>query len=208
MAQITDSPEEFFNNITLNSADAKRWLVSRISASETLDHLEGKGSPPRPQIWMLTGLIFMAHATWTNLSSDEQSFKVGHRASFDPIGVTTIRRLSVSECVRPTFGFQASDDVKNVSGAIIHETGKYPGMRVWAAQWQRIDVQIESTEKWKNGVKNQLRLKHKSGTPSNIAVVELHADDYAKSRSLENKAEGYVDDKYWEAFLDISEEYT
>lgn len=180
--------------MTLNSDDAKKWLSSHIAAGESL--AEGK-SHPRPQVWMLTGLILMTHATWTSLSSD-QTFTPGLQAPFDPTGVTQIRRLSVSDGVRPTFGYTPTDAGKHVSGAVIHETGKYPGIRGWAAQWRKVDIQIVSKDKVKGGAQNQLALKN---SPK-IAVIEVqeNAEKYTKG-SVE-----VIDEDYWEAFQDACEE--
>ena len=149
----------------------------------------------------------MTHATWTSLSSKDQSFIAGLQAPFNPTGVSEIRRLSVSDGVRPTFGYTGSNDVKHISGAIIHETGKYPGTRGWAAQWQRVDAQILPVEKWQDGVNNQLRLKSRSGPPPKIAVVELQEDAYAENEAQDDESAEDSDDEYWEAFLDASEEY-
>lgn len=104
---------------------------------------------------MLTGLVLMTHATWTSLSSRDHSFTAGLPAPFNPGGVSAIRKLSVSEDVKPVFGVVVSDAPKEVSGAVIHETGKYPGTRGWAAQWQKVEFEIVAAEKWKGGVVNQ-----------------------------------------------------
>jgi hypothetical protein len=148
---------------------------------------------------MLTGLVLMTHATWTSLSSKEP-FTPGTQAPFDPTGVSTIRRLSVSEGIKPAFGFRGSNEEPKVEGTVIHETGKYPGTRGWAAQWQRVDAKIESEDKWKGGVDNQLSLK----SPK-IAVVELHGGANPTNED-ENEDEEGLDDEQWEAFLDAAEE--
>jgi len=194
-------PKDFFDKVTISSDEAKDWLSSRLSAGEKLALLSREKSRPRPQIWMLTGIILMTHATWTSLSSDDQSFAVGLPAPFDPTGVSKIRRLSVSDGVRPTFGLESNDEVKHVSGAVIHETGKYPGTRAWAAQWQRVDSQILSADKGQDGVRNQVRLHRTSGTSPKVAAVKLKEGSYAE-RGQNVDA---LDDEYWEAFLDASE---
>ncbi|PMD29393.1 hypothetical protein L207DRAFT_538810 [Hyaloscypha variabilis F] len=191
---IKDSGK-FFNEVTLKSEDARKWLASHLSAAEDLQ------PKPKPQIWMLTGLILMTHATWSKLSS-KQKFTPGLPAPFDPTGVTAIRRSSVSEHVKPVFGYEEKEDNKHVpGGAVIHETGKYPGTRGWAAQWELVDVKILPADKAKGG-NNQLPL-HVPGQGAKVAVVELDEGEYAK-----NGDEGAIDDEeYWEKFLDVVEEY-
>jgi len=189
-----DDPEEFFNKITLKTDAAKKWLASHISAAESLQ------PHPRPQIWMLTGLILMTHATWTSLSS-KQTFTPGLPAPFDPTGVTAIRRSSVSDHVRPVFGYEEKEDNKHIPGAVIHETGKYPGTRGWAARWERVDAQIVSADKWKGGVDNQLMLHVPKSSPK-IAMVELKEGAYALNG---DKATG-DDEEYWDKFIDMVEE--
>ncbi|KAG4420106.1 hypothetical protein IFR04_006765 [Cadophora malorum] len=190
-------PEDFFEEITLSSPEAKKWLSSHISAAETL----AKGDKSaRPDIWMLTGLVLMQHATWTSLSSKDKGFVAGGKAPFDPTGVSNLRRLSISENIKPTIGFRAGDDeekAKHISGAVIHETGKYPGTRGWAAQWQKIEFQIGGNDKWKEGEKTLLKLK------DGVAIVRINEDLYAKNdggKSVE------LDDKYWEAFIDATDD--
>lgn len=150
---------------------------------------------------MLTGLILMTHATWTSLSS-KQKFTPGLQAPFDPTGVTAIRRSSVSDHVRPVFGYEEKEDTKHIPGAVIHETGKYPGTRCWAAQWERIDVKVQPAKNWQGGVDNQLMLHVPNGSPS-IAVVELNDEEYARN---EDKG-AQDDDAYWDKFIDVVEEY-
>jgi hypothetical protein len=199
------SPEKFFKEHTLASPSAKKWFSSHLSAAESI----AKGKPgPRPEVWMLTGLILMQHATWTLLSSKDKSFTAGKQAPFIPAGVSAIRRSSVSDHVKPTFGYTASEEGKNIPGGhVIHETGKYPGTRGWAARWQKVEVDVLPGEKWKDGVKNLLRLKQFSEDPSKIAVVELDADDYAENLdNEEGEDEDEFDEDYWDAFIDAIEE--
>lgn len=188
------SPKNFFNKITLTSPEARKWLTSRLSAAETIP----KGGP-HPEMWMLTGLILMTHATWTSLSSKDNEFIPGQQAPFNPNDTSTIRRLSVSDHVKPAFGFRANDDIKHVSGATIHETGKYPGLRGWAARWQKVSVKISQEDKGQDETSNQIKLKNSSKT----AITELQTDVYA-----ENKSDGEdPDDEFWDTFLDKAEEY-
>ncbi|RDW68171.1 hypothetical protein BP6252_09567 [Coleophoma cylindrospora] len=187
-------PKKFFHEITLKCDDAKLWLASHLSAAEDLQ------PHPRPQVWMLTGLILMTHTTWTSLSS-KQTFTPGLQAPFDPTGVTAIRRSSVSDHVRPVFGYEENEKANHVPGAIIHETGKYPGPRVWAVQWERVDVQILPADKWQGG-ENQLLLHVPNQSPK-IAVVDVKGQTYAEI--AENGAAD--DEEYWEKFFDVVEEY-
>jgi hypothetical protein len=142
----------------------------------------------------------MTHATWTSLTS-KQTFTPGLQAPFDPTGVTAIRRSSVSDHVRPVFGYEEKEDAKHIPGAVIHETGKYPGTRGWAAQWERVDVRILSADKWQGGVDNQLML-NTSKSSAKVAVVEVKEGNYA----VEGAQEGADDEEYWEAFLDAADE--
>jgi len=143
----------------------------------------------------------MTHATWTSLSS-KQSFVAGLQAPFDPTGVTAIRRSSVSEHVKPVFGIDVPEPSKHISGAVIHETGKYPGTRGWAAQWERIDIQLLPQEKW-NKSDNQFVLKNKTGVTSKVAVVKLQGQIYAEQ---DDDDEDEEDDDYWESFIDAIED--
>jgi hypothetical protein len=111
--------------------------------------------------------------------------------------VSAIRKSSVSDAVKPTFGY----DEKGVEGReipgghIIHETGKYPGTRCWAAQWQRVDVRVVEGDK--NG-ENKIELKG----GEKVAFVELGDDEYAVNEEDENEETEEVDDGFWDAFID------
>ena len=156
---------------------------------------------------MLTGLILMQHATWTLLSSKEK-FVAGEKAPFNPSGVSAIRRTSVSDGVKPTFGYRANEEEKVLPGGhVIHETGKYPGTRGWAAQWQKVEVQLLPGENLKDGAHNQIRLRQFSEEGSKIALVTLDEDEYAENgEEDEEKDEGDFDEKYWDTFLDATDD--
>ena len=84
----------------------------------------------------------MTHATWSLLSTTStEKFTPGLQSPFDPASVSSLRRLSVSDDVKPTFGFRADKDeekVKEIEGAKVVETGKFPGTRGWAGRWERV----------------------------------------------------------------------
>lgn len=196
------SPDEFFVEHTLASDGAKKWLSDHLSAAESV--AQGKQGP-RPQIWMLTGLILMQHATWTLLSSKDKSFVPGQRAPFIPAGVSAIRRSSVSDKVKPTFGYMANGEDKHIPGGhVIHETGKYPGTRGWAAQWLRVDCQVLPARKGDEVAGNQVPLRR---APM-VAEVKLMEDVYAESNGDEDEEgkEGGFDEEYWDTFLDETDE--
>jgi hypothetical protein len=156
---------------------------------------------------MLTGLILMQHATWTRLSSKDKRFVAGERAPFIPAGVSAIRRSSVSDGVKPTFGYVGNDEEKHIPGGhVIHETGKYPGTRAWAAQWQKVDTQVMSAKNGEDVVINQITLKR----APQIAVVKLREDLYAENGEDEEEAEDKekedFDEEYWDTFLDETDE--
>ncbi|KAG9232813.1 hypothetical protein BJ875DRAFT_465813 [Amylocarpus encephaloides] len=192
-------PKEFFNEVTLASDEAKRWIRARISAAESL---EDQGHA-EPEIWMLTGLILMTHATWTSLSSSEHSFTPGTPAPFDPNGVSAMRRLSVSDGVKPTFGFRATEEAKNVDGSTVHETGKYPGTKGWAARWQKVDVLTLPVGKWNSGIRNQFMLKSNA---DKIAVLEM-GETVAQNSNLISGSSEEPEDEYWDAFLESAERF-
>lgn len=127
---------------------------------------------------------------------------MGLPAPFDPTGVTAIRRSSVSDHVRPTFGFEEDKEAKHIPGATIRETGKYPGTRGWAAQWERVDVKVVGVDKWKGGADNQVMLGTKKGSEK-MVVVELDAGEYAGNKA----PPGSDDEEYWDTFLDKIEEF-
>ena len=92
---------------------------------------------------------------------------------------------------------------KHVSGATIHETGKYPGLRVWAARYERVGVDIQPGEKWKEGVGN-LKLRLEEGVRK-FAVVGLKGETATLGEG-KGKGVGEFSEKFWEEFLDNADE--
>lgn len=190
------SPAKFLTSTTLHSTAAKEWLSSHLSAAVSLS-----SSHPPPPIYILTGLILMTHATWTSLSSP-QTFTPGMQAPFDPTGVTALRRSSVSEHVKPVIGLDdtVSTEGKRVEGAVIHETGKYPGTRGWAARWEKIEVEILAKGK---GDKTGVVVRRKGSNEERIAELELEGVVVNGKEEVDDQG-----DEFWEMFLDVVEEFT
>jgi hypothetical protein len=138
----------------------------------------------------------MTHTTWSSLSSS-QAFTPGLPAPFKPTDSSAIRRLSVSEAVKPAFGFRANEEQKHVGPAVIHETGKYPGLRGWAARWVKVDVQVK-----KDGESGANEIKLKSG--QKVAVLELDEDEVAENGDGEGED---LEDEYWDKFLEKADEF-
>jgi hypothetical protein len=149
---------------------------------------------------MLTGLILMTHATWTLLSSPEETerFTPGLASPFDPSAVESLRRLSVSEGVKPTFGFRAEkgeEEERRIEGVKVLETGKFPGVRAWAGRWERVY--------WGDGEGERLRLK---GDEKDV-VVGLRDGEYAENKGDDEEVDDDDDEKFWDGFLDKAEEF-
>lgn len=200
---IYTSPAQFLTSRTLHSTPAKQWLSTHLSASASLFP-----SHPAPPIYMLTGLILMTHATHTTLtpspSSQTKAFIPGTRAPFDPTGVTALRRSSVSEHVRPVIGLDDSvstGEGKKVEGVVIHETGKYPGTRGWAARWERVGVRIAAKGE---GGKSGVVVRRKGTQEERIAEVELEGVVVEDGDEEEDER----GEEFWDQFLDVVEEFS
>lgn len=89
---------------------------------------------------------------------------------------------------------------KHVSGATIHETGKYPGLRGWAARWEKVDVKILPGEKWTEAP-GHLKLKLEEGVRK-FAVVQLSGELASDNKGVDVP----FDDEFWEEFLDKAED--
>jgi hypothetical protein len=155
---------------------------------------------------MLTGLVLMTHATWTSLTTEDPRFVPGFQAPFDPSGVSVIRRLSVSDGIKPTFGFRGdNEDGKTVEGAVVHETGKYPGTRGWAARWQRVGVRVLKEGEKEEG-ENVLKLK---GARAEGKTVEVELED-VEEVEIEDEGKDEEDEEFdedfWDKFLDKVDE--
>jgi hypothetical protein len=193
----TNRPLKFFTSTTLTTPASHKWLTLRLSANEL------SSSSAKPEIWLLTGLIVIQHATWTNISvtsSQASSFTPGLPAPFNTPGINSLRKLSVSDRVRPVIGFNDPDDEKKerkIDGTQILETGKYPGSRVWAARWEKVEYTVKDGKEWKDE-KGNLKLRLEEGVRK-FASVRLKEGEYAENRVDEGKV---FDDKFWEEYLD------
>jgi len=148
---------------------------------------------------MLTGLVLMTHATWTSLTTEDARFVPGFQAPFDPSGVSVIRRLSVSDGIKPAFSnykgeeYRGEDeDGKKVEGAVVHETGKYPGTRGWAARWQRVGVRVLKAGEKEDGENIEVELED---------VEEIEIAEEGKDEDDEE-----FDEEFWDKFLDKVDE--
>jgi len=113
--------------------------------------------------------------------------------------VTAIRRSSVSEHVKPVIGFEdtVSGEGKKVEGAVIHETGKYPGTRGWALRWERVEVKILGKGEKADGVV----VKRKGSDDERIATLVLDGV------VVDDEDEEDEEDDYWDKFVDAIEEF-
>jgi hypothetical protein len=107
--------------------------------------------------------------------------------------VQNLRRLSVSEGVKPTFGYRAEKgEEREIEGVKVEETGKFPGVRAWAARWERV-VWGDGDGEGKGG---------KLGLKGGKEVVINLGKGYAG-----NEEDEFDDDeKFWDGFLDQAEE--
>jgi hypothetical protein len=145
----------------------------------------------------------MQHATWTSIStSKDQSnaFTPGLQAPFDPSGVSNLRRLSVSDNVRPVIGHK-DEPKKHISGAEIVETGKYPGLRGWAGRWEKVDWQVKDGKEWTDSPSN-LKLRLEEGVRK-FAALNVKSGQYAENKYLDEEK---FTDKFWEEFLDDADD--
>ena len=178
------SPEEFLDNVTLKSAEAKNWLSARLSAAHSLN--------PRaiPSLWIVVGTVLMETTTWSKMSSDE-ALNPGRPTPFDPTVASTIRRSSLSGDVRPTVGMPDEVERGQVSGYKILETGKYPGRTVWHAWWAKLIIKIVPLSEAQRS-SNYIKLNDKDA-----AVIKLKTAD-----DKEGETGVQFTDEDWDALLE------
>jgi hypothetical protein len=79
---------------------------------------------------------------------------------------------------------------------VVHETGKYPGMRAWAAQWRKVDFKLLPAHTGEGVKQDELPLNL---NPPKVAAITL------RDVTAGNETADDFGDEYWDAFLDAIE---
>lgn len=197
---MSHRPEEYFKSVILKSDKARFWLESRLTVQKEIQRL-GSKLQRSPEIWILTGLRQIEDASTFNVSNTDS--KKGGEAKIpipDPSGMTTLLGLTVGA------------SIKLENGSKLTTGAKYPGLRIWAAQWQKVEAKYKVISKWNAAeLSNTLKLldvvstgNQRAGDQKDVVEVELaSAESTGGSELVEDSDDNEmakITDEYWAAF--------
>ena len=203
ISQLLPRPQKFLNEVILKALPGRLWLSSVLAISLKL-RIQRKLTFQNPHIWLLTGLILLTDAN--SMSIFQQDSGYGGTVSVplpEPSGVTALFQLM------PQLKGKISSSWQMGSG--MHRAGR----KVYAAQWQRLDVKYSSLRNDRSVLPNQVNLLNIFSTRASRGdsnVAEMSVEDVQTAPLLgadEAADETYkaeFNDDYWRRFLEEFED--
>ncbi|KAL8820775.1 MAG: hypothetical protein Q9191_007447 [Dirinaria sp. TL-2023a] len=194
-------PSKFFDEVVLTSDVARFWLASRLTVSRKLKYYYGM-TLQHPKLWMLTGLYVMKDATCLSVTSKNS----GHGASGtlpipEPTGIVAALQLN------PNAKWDAKD------GLTVGGGGTYPGDRIWAAQFHRVQAKYCDLRDGTQLSLKQLKLLDvfdMRASRGEASAADIQVED-AVACDAKAEDDGEYGEDYWEKFAkelqDIQDEF-
>ncbi|MCJ1307160.1 hypothetical protein MMC25_000806 [Agyrium rufum] len=189
---------KFLNEVVLRLPEGALWLSSKLAIARKLRILR-KLKFQQPRIWLLTGLYTMADARV--VSSSERGRSAGGMASVpipDPSGITALLEIM------PQLSMHIESNRKLEGGAQIL------GTKIYAAQYQQLDVKYIAIEDGRNTLPNQVNLLNIFSAQEHrgeaqvaeicIAVEPSGEESDEVDATNDSIYDAEFDDGYWEAF--------
>ena len=197
--RLLHRPQKFLNEVILKTFPGRLWLSTVLAISLKL-RIQRKLTFQIPHIWLLTGLILLTDANSMSISQRDSTYGGTMSVPFpDPSGVTALLQLMPQLKGKIDSSWQAGSGMRR------------PGNKVYAAQWQRLDVKFSSLGDDRNVLPNQVKLLNifsarASRGDSNVAEVSVEDVDIASLLAGDGPASGIYeaefDDDYWRRFLE------
>ncbi|KAI4251715.1 MAG: hypothetical protein LQ352_004687 [Teloschistes flavicans] len=191
-------PQKFLNEVILKAFPGRLWLSSILAISLKL-RIQRKLTFQNPHIWLLTGLVLLTDANSMSIVQHDSSYGGTVNVPLpDPSGVTALLQLMPQLRGKVTSSWQAGSGMRRL------------GNKVYAAQWQRLDVKYSSLGDDKNVLPNGVNLLNifsarTSRGDSNVAEVSVEDAKTAPSlvgdKSADETYKTEFDDDYWRRFL-------
>jgi hypothetical protein len=196
---ISDSPKKFLNEVVLKTDDGLLWLSSRIAISRSLRATRAMALDICPKIWFVTGIFTMDDAKSYHIRSKDSNHALGGYAPLDALGISTL--LQINPGAR----------IETSSGHEVQAGNQVFGTKVWAAQFERLDVKYITRRTGEPILLGEVSLLniHSSSTyrstehDSVIVTAAEHSDkDEAECASLSTDPQNAaLDESYWMEFL-------
>ena len=186
-------PQKFLNEVILKTYPGRFWLSSILAISLKL-RIQRKLTFQHPHIWLLTGLIALKDAESLSIAQRDSSFSTTASLPLpDPSGITTLLQLMPQLKGEITSGRHVGSGMRKL------------GQKVYAAQWQRLNVKYSSVRNGQEILPNQINLLNvfsarASRGDSNAAEVSVEGTKMQPSPTLPMTDEAYnaeFNDDYW-----------
>ena len=197
--QLLPRPQKFLNEVILKRFLGRLWLSTVLAISLKL-RIQRKLTFQNPHIWLLTGLILLTDANSMSISQNDSSYGGTVNVPLpDPSGVTALLQLMPQLKGKVTSSWQVGSGMR------------LPGNKVYAAQWQRLDVKYSSFGDGRNVLPNQVNLLNifsarASRGDSNVAEVSvadvMKVPPLAGDEPTDEASKAEFNDDYWRRFLE------
>lgn len=167
MVEELRDPTKFLNEQVLGEYRGQFWLSSRLAISRKL-HVLRKMSHQQPRIWLLTRLLKIEDAYCCSRIGRDASQSMIAAVPADPTGISQVLGLNPG----------AKFHLKN--GIAFEVESRFPEEKVWAAQYQRLDVRymkIDSATAAKPGQVKLLNVFSSQETRGESDAAELTVAD-------------------------------
>lgn len=143
---LSDRPQRFLNEEIIASESGRFWLSSRLAIARKLLYLK-KLTFQRPHIWLATGIFKVTDAKILSLTSQTATESVQVSVPMpDPTTVSQLLQL------QPGLKIKLTDEV------ILQASSRNVGEKVYAAQFQRLDVDYFGSSDIPETLPNQVNL--------------------------------------------------
>ena len=186
----------------LKTFRGRLWLSSTLTISRKL-RIQRKMTFQNPRIWLLTGLIALTDASAVSISQRDSSYNGTVSVPLpDPSGVTALLQIIPQLKGQIASNWQVSSGMRRL------------GSKVYAAQWQRLNVRYSSLDDG-DVLPNQVNLLNifsARASRGDLRVAEVSVENVkaapvlADEEPADEAYEAEFNEDYWQRFWEELED--
>lgn len=188
--------QDFFNAVILTTPKAHTWVTSRVSVGRAMKRLKDVMLQV-PVVWMLTGVYFLDDAiSWSTHGRQNQKGAEVNMPIPDPAGFAELLQL------------KAKAQYTTKSGRVFEHGMQIADRKVWAASFQRLNVEYMYFRQGMKVLPNQISLLNVFSAArgdEDAAQIKVLGEFDATDDFGKKNIDSAFDDQYWSVFLDKAE---
>jgi hypothetical protein len=179
----------------MKTARAQTWITTRVSVGRGMKHLKGV-TRQVPMLWMLTGVYFLDDAiSWSTHGRQNQKGAEVNMPIPDPTGFAELLQA------------KATARYATKSGRVFEHGMQIADRKVWAASFQRLDVEYMHFKQGLKVLPNQISLldvfSAARGREDEDAAQIKVLDEFDTTVDFgKQNIDSAFDDQYWITYLD------